>query len=261
MLRAVVRPQRCAKRSRLADCVTRAAASFPRIGSRVGGCRNAMWFRPSAAVSIMRTGRCSTRSTTTVHSSRARCLRPASRAAIATSRMAPSFGRRMMASAGNAMLPTSMRRSNTATMRGRAHRSAAPPVICPHAPTWGSIGGTIMASVFPDLICPSNSARPTPAMTATPTLTMGGCLHRELARPQPQGLSELHRRIARSVDRTSRCGSPTRRDRRRSPGASDCPRERTDRARPARLARQRRHRPGKAGRSRPYGAHRCPRYA
>ena len=80
------------------------------LGARADGCRKRTWSRRSAAGSIMPTGRCSTRSTTTAHSSRARCSRPASPAAIATSRMAPSFARRATASACNATPPTSMRR-------------------------------------------------------------------------------------------------------------------------------------------------------
>ena len=108
---------RCARRSRPAGCATPAAASSPRIGCRVDGCRKRMPFRRSVAGSIMPTGRCSTRSTTTVHSSRARCSRPASPAAIAMNRMAPSFERRVMVSACNAMRPTSMRPSRTTGTR------------------------------------------------------------------------------------------------------------------------------------------------
>ena len=63
---------------------------FRRLGSRPVGFPTRTLSRHSPAGSIMPTVRCSTRSTTTVHSSRARCSPRASPAAIATSRTAQS---------------------------------------------------------------------------------------------------------------------------------------------------------------------------
>ena len=88
---ATSRRRCCARRSRPAGSATRAAASSPRIGSRDAGCRTPTSSRRSSAGSITPTGRCSTRSTITARSSRARCSRPASPAATATSRTAPKL--------------------------------------------------------------------------------------------------------------------------------------------------------------------------
>ena len=134
------------KRSRPAACATRGAAVFPRIGCRAGGSRTRMWSRRSPAGSMMPTGRCSTRSTITARSSRARCSRPASPAAIATSRTAPSFARPATASAANATPLTNMPRPRTTVTRQQAPRLPVRPATCRRAPTWWSTGGTTTAS-------------------------------------------------------------------------------------------------------------------
>ena len=87
---AISRRRFCARKSRPAGYATRAGRSSPRIGCPVSGCRIRMSFQSSAAGFITPTGRCRTKSTITARSSRARCLRPASPAAIATIRTAPS---------------------------------------------------------------------------------------------------------------------------------------------------------------------------
>ena len=142
------RPRSCARRSRPAACATRAAANFPRTGCPGARCRTRMPSRRSRAGSIMPTGRCWTRSTTTARSSRAGCSRPASPAAIVTSRTAQSFVRRATASACNATPPANTLRSRTTAMRRRTRLSPARRATCRRAPTWWSTSGTITASVF-----------------------------------------------------------------------------------------------------------------
>ena len=144
----------CARRSRPAACVTRAAANFPRSGCRGARSRTRMPSRRSRAGSTVPTGRCWTRSTTTARSSRAGCSRPASPAAIVTSRTPPSFVRRVTASACNVTPPTNMPRSRTTAMRRRTRRSPARRATCRRAPTWWSTSGTITASAFRVPICP-----------------------------------------------------------------------------------------------------------
>ena len=73
----------------------------------------------SAAGSITPTGRCATRSITTARSSRARCLPPASPAAIATIRTAASRGTAKTISACNVMRPTNTPTRDTIGMRRR----------------------------------------------------------------------------------------------------------------------------------------------
>ena len=87
---AASHPRPCARKSRLVGFAMPAAASRPRTGCRDAGCRKPIWSRRSRAGSITPTARCRTRSTITARSSRARCSRPASPAAIATIRTAPS---------------------------------------------------------------------------------------------------------------------------------------------------------------------------
>jgi hypothetical protein len=168
----------CAQRSRLAAGATRVAASFPRIGFPASGCPTPTPFRHSAAGFITPTGRCWTRSTTTARSSRARCSRQASPAAIAMSRTAPSFAVRARAYACNAIRPTSMRLSHTISMRRRTRRFPALLVICRPGPTWSSIRGTITASGFRGLTCRRSSARPMLAMIAIRTNRPIGPLRR-----------------------------------------------------------------------------------
>ena len=151
---AASRPRSCARRSRPAACVTRAAASFPRSGCRGARSRTRMPSRRSRAGSTAPTGRCWTRSTTTARSSRAGCSRPASPAAIVTSRTPQSFVRRATASACNVTPPANMPRSRTTAMRRRTRRSPARRATCRRAPTWWSTSGTITASAFRVPICP-----------------------------------------------------------------------------------------------------------
>ena len=86
---AASRRRRYAKRSKPADCATRAGVSSPRIGSLDNGYQTRTWFQHSARDFIPLMGRCLTRSTITARSSRARCSRRVSPAAIVTIRTAP----------------------------------------------------------------------------------------------------------------------------------------------------------------------------
>ena len=214
------------------------------IGSRADGCPTRTWSRRSARVSIMPTGRCSTRSTTTAHSSRARCSRPASPAAIATSRTAPSFARRAMASACNAMPPTSMRRQRHRPPRGGEPAARpAPRATCRRAPTWWSTGGTTTASAFRGLICRQSSARPTPAMTATPTRSpeWAAAAIERWHGPNRKGFQNYAEAFHAAWTGRGRRGRPACRkiaaDR---AGAGVRARQRADRARPYALAVERR---------------------
>ena len=69
-------------------------------------------------------------------SSRARCSRPASPAAIATSRTAPSRGSPVTTSACNVTPHRSIRAQHTTTTRRSLRRSPAPRAICRRGPTW-----------------------------------------------------------------------------------------------------------------------------
>ena len=91
----------------------------------------------SRAGFITPTARCATRSTITARSSRARCLRPASPAAIAMSRTARNCAPPATVSACNATRPTNIRGAPITTRR-RIRRSPAPPAICRRAPIWWS---------------------------------------------------------------------------------------------------------------------------
>ena len=147
------RLRRCARRWRPADCAMRAAASFRKTGCQDNGCRKRTGSHRSVGGSIMPMGRCSTRSTIMARSSRARCSLPALPAATATSRMAPSSGRRAKAFACNATRPTNMRRPH------HRHEALCPtqrarPATCRHAPTWWSISGTTTAFAFRGPISP-----------------------------------------------------------------------------------------------------------
>ena len=138
------------------------------IGCRDIGCPTPTSSRRSAAGSITPTGRCATRSTTTARSSRARCLRPASPAAIATIRTAASRGTAETISACNVMRQTNSPARRTIGMRRWTRRSAARPATCRSAPIWASIGGMITVSASRVPICPRSSTRRTPATIATP---------------------------------------------------------------------------------------------
>ena len=138
--------RRCARRSRPAASAMRAAASSPRIGCRAGGCRTRIGSRRSGAGSIMPTGRCSTRSTTTARSSRARCSRRASPAATATSRTAPSSapGRRRLPAMPRVR---QVRGRDASPPRGR--QSAARLRVVPHAGAHLHGGRSAARSQFP----------------------------------------------------------------------------------------------------------------
>ncbi len=97
---------------------TRGAANFPRIGNRVNHFLKPMLYRRSPAAFITPMVRCSTRSTITVRSSKARCLRRASPAAIATNRMLRSFAFQATDCACNVMLPTSTKLPHIIITRG-----------------------------------------------------------------------------------------------------------------------------------------------
>ena len=152
------------------------------LGPRARRCPTPMSSRRSPAGSIMPTGRCSTRSTITARSSRARCSRPASPAAIATSRTAPSFARPgdgvclQCHSAGQIC-----GRRRTTITKAQARRRPARRVTCRRAPTWWSIGGTTTACGFRGRTCRRSSARPMPATIATPTSRRNG-RHRAIER-------------------------------------------------------------------------------
>ncbi len=92
----------CARRSRPAGFVMPGARPFPGTGCRVVGSPTLTLSHRSRAISILPTGRCRTRSTTTARSSRAGCSPPASPAAIATSRMPPSCVQKAIMSVCNA---------------------------------------------------------------------------------------------------------------------------------------------------------------
>ena len=79
----------------------------------------------SATDSITPTGKCRTKSTITARSSRARCLRQASPAAIATTRTATNLEHPATASVCSAMRRTNTPPQLTATMKPSSRRSAA----------------------------------------------------------------------------------------------------------------------------------------
>ena len=227
-LRAVPRPARPALRE---------------PGCRDDRCRKRTRCRRLAAGSITPTGRCSTRSTTTVRSSRAGCSRPASPAATATSRTAPSCAPPATASACNAT-----RRTSTPPPRTTVTSDADPALdlrVVPHAAA--HLHGRRPAA-RPQLPHPASrsvgrsSARPTPATTATPTSLPNGRRPRSSAGtgPTARASRRTRRRSMRHGPGGADAATAARRDRVGSQGAGDRACERADRARAAPLARQHR---------------------
>ena len=148
-----------------------------------------------------------TRSTTTARSSRARCSRPASPAAIATSRTAPSCARRATASACNATPPTNTPTPRITTMTAATRRSTCASCHMP-ARTYMVVDQRHDHSFRvprPDLSVKLGTPN---ACNDCHARQAGGHGRRRrskaLARAGPQGLPELRRGVPRRVDATSR---------------------------------------------------------
>ena len=97
----------------------------PRTGFQADGCPTRTWSRRSPAGSITPTGRCWTRSTITARSSRARCSRPASPAAIATSRTA-----RKLRAPGDGVCLQCHASDKYAAVTHHRHEALNPPLAC-----------------------------------------------------------------------------------------------------------------------------------
>ncbi|MBA7473836.1 hypothetical protein ES707_09181 [subsurface metagenome] len=130
--------RRCARKSRHVDSVTHDGAVSTRSGYQGSRCRKPMPSKRWRATPIMQTARSAMwRSrTTTRRSGKARCSRPGSPAAIATSRTAPSSVSPAKASACNVMRPTNMPMRNIATTPGPTRHRPASHATCQPGPTW-----------------------------------------------------------------------------------------------------------------------------
>jgi hypothetical protein len=127
-----------------------------------------------AAGSTMPTDRCSMKSITMDHSSRARCSRPVLPAATATSRMTPQCVSLATMSACNVTRPINMRLQRIIAMRAQAHRSVVRPATCPYTPTWSSIAATITVFASRGRTTRKSLGHRTPATTAMPTKRRNG---------------------------------------------------------------------------------------
>ena len=173
------------------------------LGSRPIAVRHACGLAARPRALSRRRADAATRSTTTARSSRARCSRPASPAAIATSRTAPSCARPATASACNVMRPTSTR-----PPRITVTRASNPPLACAscHMParTYMVVDRRHDHSFRvprPDLSAKLGTPNACNDCHTDKTGGMGGGGGRALARARPKGLPDLCRGVPRRVDR------------------------------------------------------------